>query len=69
MEAERKTLEHRVEFLTVNLSLTEEYRAQMVIPVPAVGTRFHNAFVAGYHNASDTVLGILVFFAEYGFTF
>jgi hypothetical protein len=26
----------------------------------------HNAFVAGYHNASETVFGIVLFFAENG---
>ncbi|MGB7845396.1 MAG: DUF4349 domain-containing protein [Candidatus Acidiferrum sp.] len=66
MEAEQKTLEHRVEFATVNLSLTEEYKAQLNPPAASVYTRVHNALVAGYRNASETVLGIVLFFAEYG---
>lgn len=69
MEAEQKTLEHRVEFATVNLNLTEDYKAQLLIPEMSVGTRMHNAFVAGYRNASETILGIVLFFVECGPTF
>jgi len=66
MEAEQKALEHRLDFATVELQLTEEYKAQLNPPAASVFTRIHNAFVAGYRNASETVLGILLFFAEYG---
>ena len=66
MEAEQKALEHRVDFATIELQLTEEYKAQLNPPAASVSTRIHNAFVAGYRNASETVLGIVLFFAEYG---
>src|ERR1700733_3215093 len=66
MEAEQKALEHRVDFATIELQLTEEYKAQQNLPAASVSTRIRNAFVAGYRNASETVLGIVVFFAEYG---
>jgi hypothetical protein len=66
MEAEQKALEHRVDFATVELQLTEEYKAQLNPPAASVSTRIQNAFVAGYGNASETVLGIVLFFAEYG---
>ena len=66
MEADQKALERRVDFATVELQLTEEYKAQLNPPAPSISTRIHNAFVAGYQNASETVLGILLFFAEYG---
>jgi hypothetical protein len=66
MEAEQKELEHRVNFATVDLQLTEEYRAQLNPPAASVSTRIYNALIAGYHDASETVLGIVVFFAENG---
>jgi hypothetical protein len=66
MEAEQKALEHRVDFATVELQLTEEYKAQLNPPAASVSTRVHNAFVSGYRNASETALGIVLFFAEYG---
>lgn len=66
MEAEQKALEHRVDFASVDLQLTEEYKAALNPPAPSVATRIHNALVAGYQNAQETVLGILLFFMEDG---
>jgi len=66
MEAEQKELEHRVNFATVELQLTEEYRAQLNPPAASVSTRIYNALVAGYRDASETVLGIVIFFAGNG---
>jgi len=66
MEAEQKALEHRVDFATVDLQLTEEYKAQLNPPAASVSTRIHNGFVAGYRDASEMVLGIVLFFAESG---
>jgi hypothetical protein len=65
MEAEQKTLEHRVDFASVEIQLTEEYKAQLGSP-DSVSMRIYNAFVAGYHNATETLLGFLLFFEEYG---
>jgi len=66
MEAEQTTLEHRVDFATIDLVLTEEYKAQLNPPAASVSTRLHNAFVAGYHNATEMLLGIVLFFGEFG---
>lgn len=66
MEAEQKALEHRVDFATVNLQFTEEYKAQLNGPATSVGTRMHNAFVTGLANAGSSLLGIVLFFEEYG---
>lgn len=66
MEAEQKALEHRVDFATVSLQLTEEYKAQFNAPSTPVGTRMHNAFVTGLANAGGSLLGMILFFEEYG---
>jgi len=66
MEAEQKNLEHRVDFATINLQLSEEYKAQLDSPAPAISTLIHNAAVNGYRNVADTLLAIVLFFAEYG---
>jgi hypothetical protein len=66
MEADQKALEHRVDFATVDLQLTEEYKAQLNAPADSVMNRMRNALVTGYRNASGLLLGILLFFAEYG---
>jgi len=57
MEAEQKTLEHHVDFATVELQLTEEYKAQLNPPAASVSTRMHNGFVAGYRNALERCFG------------
>ncbi len=67
-EAEQKSLEHRVEFATVELNLTEEYKAQLLIPPLSAATRLHNALVEGYRKATETLLGMVLFFAEYCLT-
>jgi hypothetical protein len=66
MEAEQKNLEHRVDFATIDLKLSEEYKAKLDSPAPAISTLIHNAAVSGYRNVADTLLSIVLFFAEYG---
>jgi len=66
MEAEQQTLEHRVSFATMDLKLAEEYKAQLSSPAPSVGMQLRNASVNGFRNASETLLGIVLFFAETG---
>jgi Domain of unknown function (DUF4349)/Putative zinc-finger len=66
MEAEQKNLEHRVDFATIDLKLSEEYKAKLDSPTPSISTQIHNAAVNGYRNVADTLLSIVLFFAEYG---
>jgi hypothetical protein len=66
MEAEQQALEHRVEFASVDLQLTEEYKAELNSPSGSVWNRLRNAFVAGLRNAAETILGIVLFLEEDG---
>ena len=66
MEAGQKSLEHRVDFAAIELSLAEEYKAQIGSPSPSISTRLHNALVAGYRSAIEGVVSLILFFAEYG---
>ncbi len=66
MEAEQTALEHRVDFAAIEIQLNEEYKAQLNAPAASVTNQMHNAFVAGIRNASGAVLGIVLFFEEYG---
>jgi hypothetical protein len=66
MEAEQKSLEHRVDFATVDLQLTEEYKEQLGLSPGSASTRMYNALIAGLRNASDSVLGIVLFLEEFG---
>ncbi|MGC1157222.1 MAG: DUF4349 domain-containing protein [Acidobacteriaceae bacterium] len=67
MEAEQQALEHRVAFATVDLQLTEEYKAQLGGGTSAsVGSRMRNAAVTGLRNAGDSLVGLAVFAEEVG---
>ncbi len=64
MEAEQKSLEHRVDFATVDLHVREEYRAQL--GAPSLSNRFRNAVVGGFQSAADMIVAILLWLLNYG---
>jgi len=66
MEAEQKNLEHRVEFATIDLKLSEEYKAQLTTPAPSVFMQLRNATINGFRNAFESFMAIILFFAESG---
>ncbi|HEY2861663.1 MAG TPA: DUF4349 domain-containing protein [Terracidiphilus sp.] len=66
MEAEQKELEHRVDFAGIDLTLVEEYKAQLGGSAPSVGNAMGNAFVAGLRHAGGSLLGLILFAEEYG---
>jgi len=66
MEAEQQTLEHRVSFATVDLKLAEEYKAELTTPAPSVAMQLRNALVDGFRTAFQSLLALVLFFAESG---
>ncbi|HEY4354801.1 MAG TPA: DUF4349 domain-containing protein [Acidobacteriaceae bacterium] len=66
MEAEQAALDHRVDFATVDVQLTQEFKAPLNAPADSVSVRLHNGLVAGYRHVADTLLGLLLFGEEYG---
>jgi hypothetical protein len=66
MEAEQQTLEHRVNFATVDLKLAEEYKAQLTTPAPSVAIELRNACVDGFRSAFQSLLALVLFLAESG---
>lgn len=66
MEADQKTLEHRVDFATIDLQLNEEYKEKLNSQTTSVSTSVRNAFVAGLRHASGALLGIVLFLEEFG---
>jgi anti-sigma factor RsiW len=66
MESDQKTLEHRVDFASVDLYLNEEYKEQFGTPSTSVSTRIGNAFVNGMRNAASMLLGMVLFIEEAG---
>jgi hypothetical protein len=56
-----------VAFASIELQLTEQYKAQLGGGAPqSVGTEMHNALVSGLRNAGGSLLGLVLFFEEYG---
>jgi methylthioribose-1-phosphate isomerase len=66
MEAAQQTLEHRVDFSTIDLKLGEEYQAQLSSPAPSVLTQLRNASVNGFRSAFLTLLAVVLFAVESG---
>lgn len=66
MEAEQKTLEHRVDFAAVELKLAEEYKAQLDGATPSISRRLRNALVTGYKDAVESLVLLCLFVAGYG---
>jgi hypothetical protein len=66
MEREQQGLEHRVEFASVDVQLTEEYKEALTSAPGSFSLRMHNAVVDGFRNAWETVLGIVLFLVAYG---
>jgi hypothetical protein len=66
MTADQQALEHRVDFATIDLQLTEQYTAALDSGPPSVGNKMHNAFVAGISHAAGLLLGIVLWFEEFG---
>jgi len=64
MEAGQQTLEHRVNFATIDLKLSEEYKAQLTTPAPSVAMQLRNATVNGFRSALESLLALVLFLAE-----
>ena len=61
MDAERKNLERQVRYASLQLKLSEEYKAALETPQPSVGTRLGNALVEGFRDAIESGISFLVF--------
>jgi anti-sigma factor RsiW len=66
MEAERKSMANQVDFATLNLTLNEDYRAQLQVVPPSTPTRLINAAVEGYRNLTDGLMSVALFFLTSG---
>jgi anti-sigma factor RsiW len=66
MEADQRALQGRVDFATITLSVTEEFKASLNGAPSSTGTRLHNAFVTGYHSVIENIIGLLAWLLESG---
>jgi hypothetical protein len=66
MEAEKKNLGNRVDFATLTVRVTEDYRAQMQVVPASLLIRFQNAAVEGYRSMAEGIVGVLLILLSYG---
>ena len=66
MEAQRKDVFNKTQFATIQVELSEEYRAEIQPSAPSAGTQLHNALIDGYHAALNSFLGLTLFVLRYG---
>jgi hypothetical protein len=66
MAADQRALKTRVDFATVQLSLTEDFKASLHVTPPSTMTRLHNAFVDGYHDLVESLISLAVWFLDAG---
>jgi hypothetical protein len=66
MEAEKKSLLNRVDFATLNLTVTEDYKAQLHIAPDSTLARFRNAAIEGFKSMIDGIMSLALFVLSYG---
>jgi hypothetical protein len=66
MEAQQKDLNNKVQFVTIELELTEEYHAELAPPAPSTGTQLRNAAIDGIQSGGENVMDISLFVLRYG---
>jgi hypothetical protein len=66
MEAQQKDMTNKVQFATIQLEMSEEYHAEIQTTLPSAATRLWNASIEGYHAATESVMGMALFFLRYG---
>lgn len=60
MEAQRKTLRNQIDFATLNLTVAEDYKADLKVVPPSIGTQIRNAAIDGYRSVVDGLFGLLL---------
>jgi hypothetical protein len=66
MEAQQKDLNNRVQYVTIQLELSEEYHAELTPPVPSTTAQLRNASVDGIRSAADAIIDLAIFVLRYG---
>ena len=66
MESQQRNMQNLVNYASISLSLSEEYKPTLNLAPPAVGTRMRNALVVGYHTAADSIVNVILFGLQSG---
>jgi hypothetical protein len=66
MQGQSTILVHRVNYATVQVELSEEYRQVLGTGSVSTGTKIRNALVEGFTNLEEGAVGLVVFLFSYG---
>jgi anti-sigma factor RsiW len=66
MEAQRKNMKNQVDFATVTMTVSEEYKAEIKAVPPSTGRQFRNAAVDGYRSVVDGIIAVLLWLLSVG---
>ena len=66
MEAERKNMANQVDYATIQVTITEEYKASLQVVPVTTWTRISNAAVEGYHSLAEGLISLVLFFVSAG---
>jgi hypothetical protein len=66
LQAEQKNLAKRVDFATLNVKITEDFKAQLRIMPGSIPGRFRNSAVAGYHSMVEGMVAVGEFLLSFG---
>jgi hypothetical protein len=66
MEAERKNMKNQVDFATLNLSVVEDYKAELKVSPPSTGTQFRNAAIEGFESLANGIILVLLWLLSVG---
>jgi Domain of unknown function (DUF4349)/Putative zinc-finger len=66
MEAQRKSMKNQVDFATLTITVSEEYKAELKAIPPSTSTQFRNAAVEGYRSLVDGIIAVLLWLLSAG---
>jgi hypothetical protein len=66
MQAEQKSLVKRVDFATLNVKITEDYKAQLQVMPDSILGRFRNSAVIGYRKLLEALISAISFLLSAG---
>ena len=66
MEAQRKNMKNQVDFATLNVTVSEDYKAELKAVPPSTSTQFRNAAVEGYRWLVGGIISVLLWLLSVG---
>ncbi len=66
MEAQLKTMKNQVSFASLDLTISEQYKAELKVVPPSLGDQLRNAGIDGIRSIRDTVVSVLFWLLSTG---